>query len=74
MTNEEKSIIRKFARGDMSLRSWAIKIWISHLGEMQDRDSPEMLFMGEIYNPCPDLALRAGYRKRLVDLITAHVS
>ena len=66
MTANEKDLIKRFALGDKSLRDAAIAI---HRKELQEtgkvRGTPEMDFMAEIDNPCPDLMLRAMYRKKL---------
>lgn len=68
MSEREKEIIRQFASGSDTLRSSAIEIYryyIPILGAYGK--SPEMNFMSEIDNPIPDYALRAHYRKVLLD-------
>lgn len=67
MTNTDKAIIRAFAGGDKSLREQAIEI---HRREIKQtgaaRGTPEMDFMAELDNPCPDLLLRGMYRRKLL--------
>lgn len=63
MNDEDKRVIVAFAKGDKSRRDEAIAIHRNHLTEI----CPENDFMGEIDNPCPDLALRHFYRERLVN-------
>lgn len=67
MTFDEKNIIRRFAAGDNSLRDVSIEI---HRRECrrtkQARGTPEMDFMAEVDNPCPDYGLMAMYRKKLL--------
>lgn len=64
MNLEERQIIRRFATGEVGLRNRAIQI--SRKYRPTDLKSPEQLFMQEIDNPVPDLALRANYRKALL--------
>lgn len=66
MTEGEKAVIQAFACGDKTKRDEAIVIHRRNLrkyGSMP-RD-PFENFMSEIDNPCPDLALRARYRKQV---------
>ena len=68
MTESQKKIIRMFAAGEHSLRESAVSIYRMHLSPYKDwetsyRSIPEMQFMSEIDNPCPDLLLRNHYRK-----------
>lgn len=67
MTADEKDLIKCFASGVTSLRSEAIAIHRKEIARTeQARGTPEMDFMAEVDNVCPDLALRAGYRKQLL--------
>ncbi len=66
MSKQHSVVIRDFAGGETHLRQEAISIhrhYIPHLGV---RGTPEMRFMAEIDNPCPDLGLRSQYRRELV--------
>ena len=66
---EERETIRRFARGERTLRGAAIEAFHAFLARHRHRPKEawpvEILFMSEIDNPSPDLALRAAYRKRL---------
>lgn len=62
ITEDEKEIIQHFAMGEIHLRKDAIEI---HRRNLPDNQTPEMLFMSEIDNPCPDLILRARYRDEI---------
>lgn len=69
MTEGEKAIVKAFACGDKTKRDEAIAIHRDNLrkyGHMP-RD-PFENFMSEIDNPCPDLALRAKYRKQVKEV------
>lgn len=71
MTKEERQTIIDFAKGQAALRKEATRIFLKYLGlPLAYKDTPEMLFMSEVVNPCPDLALRATYRKELVNAKT----
>jgi hypothetical protein len=66
MTEGEKATVQAFANGDKTKRDAAITIHRENLrmyGSMP-RD-PFFNFMSEVDNPCPDLALRAKYRKQV---------
>lgn len=67
MTNNEKNIIKRFAAGEKSLRDEAIAI---HRRELcatgKVRGTPEMDFMAEVDNPCPDIFLKDLYRRKLL--------
>jgi hypothetical protein len=71
MTEGEKAVIKAFACGDKAKRDEAIAIHRDNLRKYgpMPRD-PFENFMSEIDNPCPDLALRARYRKQVKE---AHV-
>lgn len=67
MSGAEKILIKHFAAGDTSLRAKAIVIHrdeIKRTGKV--RGTPEMDFMAEVDNICPDYELRATYRKKLL--------
>ena len=68
MTEGEKAVIKAFASGDKTKRDEAIAIHRDNLARYgsMPRD-PFQNFMSEIDNPCPDLALRARYRKQVKD-------
>lgn len=70
MTKDERKTIIDFANGQVSLRKEAIGIFLKYLGVGRYMDIAEMRFMSEVSNPCPDLALRAKYRKELVNAKT----
>ena len=69
MTPAEKDIIRGFADGQEGLRQTAIDIYDRYLTTttLGHGLHPEMNFMSEVDNPCPDLSLRAHYRKVFLD-------
>jgi hypothetical protein len=66
MTEGEKAVIKAFADGDKTKRDAAIAIHRDNLRiyGLMPRD-PFFNFMSEIDNPCPDLSLRAKYRKQV---------
>lgn len=70
MTNGERKTIIDFAKGNALLKKGAIRIFLENAGLGAYKNTPEMLFMSEVVNPCPDLALRAKYRKELVNAKT----
>lgn len=63
-TEQELNVIRVFAGGNTELMESAVRIGrkYSHLKEL-----PEILFMREVDNVCPDLALRNQYRKEILE-------
>lgn len=63
MSYQERNVILLFASGYVTLKDSAIKI---HRLYLHDLNTPEQLFMREVDNPCPDLALRAIYREQLL--------
>ena len=65
MNEQEKAIIRAFARGDQKLREQAIEIHRKYLANRELRNTPEQLFMAEVDTPSPDLLLRKKYREAL---------
>lgn len=77
MTGEECKKIRQYAKGEASEEE-ALSIFnvelkrICLLSSFEERHStmntPEMQFMREVDNPCPDLALREKYRSKLVEM------
>ena len=70
MTPEDKAVIYLFAvyEGYENLRVAAIDIYRKYLPHREAYGShPEMNFMSEVDTPCPDLLLRATYRKALLD-------
>lgn len=71
MTKDEHKTIIDFAKGQTALRKEATRVFLKYLGlPLAHKDTPEMLFMSEVVNPFPDLALRAKYRKELVNAKT----
>jgi hypothetical protein len=62
MSEQEKNVIKLFAIGAQPLRQSAINI---HRKYLHNLNTPEQLFMREVDNPCPDLNLRAQYRRLL---------
>ena len=65
------SVIYQFAAGDSSFREQAIKIhriFVQKQGRVPDRNKwpIEHKFMSEVDTPCPDLMLRAMYRKEVL--------
>lgn len=68
MLSEEKEIICRFANGEETFRSAAIAIYRKYIPTLGAYGThPEQNFMSEVDNPVPDLALRAMYRKVLLD-------
>lgn len=68
LSDDEKSVIASFARGNESLREQAITIFRNHLQDVGPRNTPHMCFMAEIDNVCPDPILRRAYRDRLLQI------
>jgi hypothetical protein len=67
MDEREKNVIKSFAAGDESLRHEATAIYVVDLEKTKEaRGTPEKDFMAEVTSKCPDLALRASYRKKLL--------
>lgn len=66
MNSYEKSVIVQLALGNKSVREEAIAIYRKELDMGTSKDIPEMGFMREVDNVCPDLALRAKYRKQVL--------
>lgn len=70
MDATEREIIRRFAAGDTSLREEAIRIHRLHLRlSGVRRGDAHFNFMSEVDNKCPDLMLRARYRR---EVLAAH--
>jgi hypothetical protein len=71
VTTDERAAIRAFARGDKTSRAAALRSFHAFLarnrGQAPERWPLEMQFMSEIDSPSPDLALRAEYRRKLVE-------
>ena len=66
MTQAEKDIIRDFACSGQG-KEQALQAYRRNLVLYQvSRGTPELDFMSEVDSICPDLALRAVYRKRLI--------
>ena len=64
---EEKQIVLKLAKGEKVAREVVEKIYRRHSGEFkQGRPVVEVNFMYECLNVCPDLALRAKYRREII--------
>lgn len=66
MPPEDAEVIRLFAAGHIHLRSEAIIIHRRYIATLGVRGSAEMRFMAEVDTPCPDLGLRARYRRDLL--------
>jgi hypothetical protein len=66
---EELNVIRVFALGNTKLRESAIRIGRKyiHLAFQHPNCFPELQFMREVDNPCPDLAMRAHWRQKIKD-------
>jgi len=67
MGEGDKSVIRSFAKGNESVRSFAIDIHRRNIPMLGVRGTLEQDFMAEIDNPSPDLGLREIYRTRLLE-------
>ena len=67
MTDQEKAIIKQLAQCDNTVRKEAIAICRKYLQCESVKNTSEMLFMREVDNVCPDLALRAMYRKKVLE-------
>lgn len=68
MSKGEKYAVREFAKesghhGPNRSKVWEIYSYYNRLGV---HDTPEMRFLSEVFNPVPDLALRAHYRQELL--------
>jgi hypothetical protein len=67
LTSDEKEAIRSFAAGQADLRNECIAI---HRTSVRNhglrRGDPFFDFMSEVDSPCPDLTLRAIYRRILL--------
>jgi hypothetical protein len=68
ITPAEAKDLRNQPPGPSNLRTQAIDIYRRHIGTLGCRGTPEMQFMSEVDNPCPDIGLRASYRKTLLEL------
>ena len=67
-TESDKVIIRRFAAGEKDLRACSIAIFHNALDPNSEwRSVPELLFMSEVDNVCPDLGLRASYRRQILE-------
>ena len=68
MTEQEKADIRRFAQGDKGLRDKALAAYRRYLPveHAKERETDEWMFMSEIDNVVPDLALRATLRGRIL--------
>lgn len=66
---KELNIIRVFALGNFNLRESAIRVGRKYLALAinHPNDFPELQFMREVDNPCPDLVLRAHWRQKIKD-------
>jgi hypothetical protein len=70
MQAHDKVVIERFAKGDGAARKYAIEAYRRSLTEdgIQPK-CPHQRFMSEIDNPCPDLGLRASFRRALLSHI-----
>ena len=66
MTESEKSLILRFAKGEEECRLWAIDIHRRYISTLCVRGTIEQNFMAEVDNPVPDLLLRRAYRTALI--------
>jgi len=66
MHPDHKTIIRKFAEGNVQLKDEAIRIHRAYMSILGVRGTVEQRFMAEVDSPVPDLALRAQYRDQLL--------
>jgi hypothetical protein len=69
LSEQECRAIRDYAAGVSINRALVITIFRQHLDEfLTSADPPlELKFVSELDSPCPDLALRAQYRKLLLE-------
>jgi len=65
LPEQEKQTVRDFAGGDSSLLEEIRTIYSSHLGKPENR-TIEFKFLSEVFNPCPDVTLRARYRDQIL--------
>lgn len=68
MTDADKLLIREVAAGRSIHREAAIAAYRTALRAGESRNNPYMLFMSEVDNTVPDLALRATYRRQVLGL------
>lgn len=68
LSDAEKVIVRSAAEGDKAVRDEAEAIYLRNVAAHVNggRKSVEMNFLSETFNVCPDLALRAKYRKQVL--------
>jgi hypothetical protein len=67
MSDQDRDIIVRFARGETDLRGQATDIFHRSLRQgIGPRSTPEMRFMAEVDHVAPDLGLRATYRSELL--------
>jgi len=63
----EKQIVLKIAKGEKVDRAIVERIYREHAQDFKTgRQVVEMEFLYECLNVCPDLALRAKYRKQII--------
>ena len=65
LTSEEKAVVKQFAGGVNSVRAQVEQIYRKYTAvyDEMDHDSVEMLFLSEVFSPCPDYNLKSHYRK-----------
>ena len=68
LSDDEKTIVRRLAEGDLTVKAEAEAIYLNHVGPFVDggRKSVEMNFLSECFNVSPDRVLRAMYRKKIL--------
>jgi hypothetical protein len=66
ITAKEAKVLRGQPEGTPNLHTEAVEVYRRYVPTLGFRGTPEMCFMSEVDNPCPDLALRASYRKALL--------
>lgn len=68
LTEQEKKVVRRLAGGDNDARHEAEPIYYAHVKAHVEsgRKSPEMNFLSEMFNVCPDYMLKSIYRKQVL--------
>jgi len=69
LTPDEKAIVRRLAEGDRTAKDEAEAIYMKHVKQYvnEGKKSFEIAFLSEAFNVCPDLVLRAKYRKLVLE-------
>ena len=67
LSQERRLVIRAYAANELDSKPAAVSAYYDALEDGVDRSNPAMLFMREVMSQVPDLALRAQYRKQLLE-------